>query len=87
MAVTWCSAASGPTGVSYALTLFDYHLTSIDLGYVHGSTLTLPRELSIVLGAFLALFVKLAGSYLWGIICFTIHQINVSSRVQDNIYH
>lgn len=41
----------------------------------------------MVLISFLALFVKLAGSYLWGIVCFAIHQISASSRVQDDIYH
>ncbi|KAL5378362.1 hypothetical protein PMIN06_004734 [Paraphaeosphaeria minitans] len=51
------------------------------------STLTLPTQWGIILTAFLALFIRLAGSYLWGIICFAIHQSNASSEPQDDTYH
>ncbi|PVH95128.1 hypothetical protein DM02DRAFT_691345 [Periconia macrospinosa] len=54
---------------------------------VHGAVLTLPRQWALILVAFMALFVKLAGSYLWGIICFAIHQANASSWHQDDMYH
>ena len=36
---------------------------------------------------FLALFIRLAGSYLWSIICFALHQANASSTNQDDTYH
>ncbi|KAJ4301904.1 hypothetical protein N0V90_004000 [Kalmusia sp. IMI 367209] len=51
------------------------------------STLTLPTQWGLILIAFLALFIRLAGSYLWSIICFVIHQSHASSANQDDTYH
>jgi hypothetical protein len=66
---------------------FQLYLTCVDTDYGQGPTLTLPKEWALILIAFLALLVKLAGSYLWGIVCFAIHQVNASSRPQDDVYH
>ncbi|KAF2689856.1 hypothetical protein K458DRAFT_382984 [Lentithecium fluviatile CBS 122367] len=56
-------------------------------GAIKGSMLTLPNEWALVLGAFIALFVKLGGEHLWRIICFVFHQINASPKMQDDIHH
>lgn len=52
-----------------------------------GTTLTLPKQWGVVLIAFLALFVRFAGSHLWNIVCFTMHQIRAAPGDQDDIYH
>ena len=62
-------------------------LTYADAEWGVRSTLTLPTEWGLILIAFLALFIRLAGSYLWSIICFILHQTNASSEVQDDTYH
>jgi hypothetical protein len=62
-------------------------LTSIGEGTIRGSTLTLPSQSGLIIVAFLALFVNLVGSHLWGIICFATHQANATSRKQDDTYH
>ncbi|OAG12918.1 uncharacterized protein CC84DRAFT_1227646 [Paraphaeosphaeria sporulosa] len=62
-------------------------LIRVDNNRATQSTLTLPTQWGIILTAFLALFIRLAGSYLWGIICFAIHQSNASSEPQDDTYH
>ncbi|KAF2186095.1 hypothetical protein K469DRAFT_777276 [Zopfia rhizophila CBS 207.26] len=56
-------------------------------GAVYGSTLTLPTSWGLVLASVLALFLKLAGEHLWGIICFAIHQLNSTPKKQDDMYH
>ncbi|KAF2184882.1 hypothetical protein K469DRAFT_633197 [Zopfia rhizophila CBS 207.26] len=56
-------------------------------GRYFGSTVTLPQESGFILIAFLALFVRFAGSHLWGVVCFTIHQIRATSSDQDDFYH
>jgi hypothetical protein len=56
-------------------------------GAVYGSTLTLPIQFGLVLTAFVALFVKVAGGYLWGIICFALHQSSASTGPADDIHH
>jgi hypothetical protein len=62
-------------------------LTFLDNEHAGQRTLTLPTQWGIILTAFLALFIRLAGSYLWGIICFVIHQSKASSENQDDTYH
>jgi hypothetical protein len=52
-----------------------------------GATLTLPKKWGTILIAFLALFVRFAGSHLWSIVCFALHQIRATSSDQDDIYH
>ena len=52
-----------------------------------GATLTLPKQWGVVLIAFLALFVRFAGSHLWNIVCFAVHQIRAAPSDQDGIYH
>lgn len=53
-------------------------------GKVNGSTLTLPTELGLILTAFMALFIKLAGGYMWGIVCFILHQYRASAALEDD---
>ncbi|KAE8349837.1 hypothetical protein BDV28DRAFT_52778 [Aspergillus coremiiformis] len=43
-------------------------------GLFRGATLTLPQEYAGLLTAFLAIFVSFAGTMMWRIICFIIHQ-------------
>lgn len=43
-----------------------------------GATLTLPRQWGVILIAFMALFIRFAGSHLWNIVCFVIHQIRAT---------
>ena len=62
-------------------------LTCSDANWGVRSTLTLPTEWGLILIAFLALFIRLAGSYLWSIICFILHQSHASSANQDDTYH
>ena len=64
-----------------------YILTSIGNGTIRGLTLTLPTEWSLILVGFFALFLHLASGHLWRTLCFIIHQINASSRIQDDLYH
>lgn len=52
-----------------------------------GATLTLPKQWGVVLIAFLALFVRFAGSHLWNIVCFAVHQTRATPNDQDDIYH
>jgi hypothetical protein len=49
--------------------------------------LTLPTQWGLILTAFIALFIKVVGGYLWGIICFALHQRIASPRPEDDIYH
>lgn len=62
-------------------------LTRSDADWGTRSTLTLPTNWGLILIAFLALFIRLAGSYLWSIICFVIHQAKASPHNQDDTYH
>lgn len=56
-------------------------------GSAGGSTLTLPTQWGLVLTAFIALFIKVVGTYLWGIICFALHQSTASSEPEDDTFH
>lgn len=56
-------------------------------GHVRGATLTTSITTGAILVAFLALFIQFTGSRLWGILRFTIHQIKVTKRPQDGLYH
>ena len=56
-------------------------------GYVRGATLTTTTSGGAILVAFLALFVQFTGSQLWGISRFIIHQIRVSNKSRDALYH
>lgn len=49
-------------------------------GPLQGPTITLTSTGGTVLVAFLALFVQYSGQKLWGIVCFTWHQLRVSQR-------
>jgi hypothetical protein len=52
---------------------------------VEGSTLTLPTQWGLILSAFIALFIKVVGGYLWGIFCFALHQSSASPQPEDDI--
>lgn len=56
-------------------------------GRVTGLTVTLSHRDGAFLTAFLALFVTFAGSKLWRITCFTLHQFLLSEKRQDGLYH
>ncbi|KAJ8105583.1 hypothetical protein OPT61_g10087 [Boeremia exigua] len=58
-----------------------------DSSFVHRATLTLPNEWGLILGSFFAMFIALSGSYLWDTVSFLIHQLNASSKAQDESYH
>ncbi|KAF1972970.1 hypothetical protein BU23DRAFT_147213 [Bimuria novae-zelandiae CBS 107.79] len=60
---------------------------NLDSDWGTRSTLTLPTQWGLILIAFLALFIRLSGSYLWSIILFVIHQSKASSANQDDTYH
>lgn len=47
----------------------------------------MPNQIGLVFGAFLALFVSLAGGHLWGIVCFITHQINATPARKDDTHH
>jgi hypothetical protein len=88
MAVTLSSADSGSIGVKPTPTLpLFYFLIQAGNGAIHGSTLTLPNAWGLILVGFLALFVKTTGEHLWGIVCYTTHQLNASQKLQDDIHH
>ena len=56
-------------------------------GYVKGATLTTTTTGGAILVAFLALFVQFTGSQLWGISRFIVHQVRVSNKSRDALYH
>ena len=56
-------------------------------GHVRGATLTTGITSGAILVAFLALLIQFTGVRLWGIVRFTIHQIKVTKKLQDGLYH
>lgn len=52
-----------------------------------GATLTLTRTNANLLIAFIAFFVTVVATHLWGIICFTIHYCYSSPEPRDGLYH
>lgn len=56
-------------------------------GLIRGATLTLPRDSGGLLIAFLALFVGLAGSCFWYILCYFLHQSRASREKKDALHH
>ncbi|KAE8383096.1 hypothetical protein BDV26DRAFT_287882 [Aspergillus bertholletiae] len=58
-------------------------------GRFRGATLTLPQEYAGLLTAFLAIFVSFAGTMMWRILSFIIHQANVThpSEKRDFLHH
>ena len=56
-------------------------------GLIQGSTVTLSTRNGAILIAFLALLVKFAGSQLWGIVKYSIHQHRASQSSRDGLYH
>ena len=61
--------------------------TNFNRGTVLGSTLTLTSRDGVLFIAFLALFVRLAGSRLWNIFRYIAHQLRSKSGPQDGLYH
>ncbi|KAL9105978.1 MAG: hypothetical protein Q9227_008933 [Pyrenula ochraceoflavens] len=56
-------------------------------GRATGSVITLTHRNGAFLTAFLAVFVTFAGSRLWRILCFVLHQFLLSKSAQDGLYH
>ncbi|KAF2261851.1 hypothetical protein CC78DRAFT_619046 [Lojkania enalia] len=54
---------------------------------VSGLTLTMSPSHGPLLIAFLALFVSVASSHLWHILCFTLHQSISTSSLRDGLHH
>jgi hypothetical protein len=60
---------------------------SIGQGRVMGATITIPSEYGLILVAILALFVRWAGSNVWGIICFILHQSFSTLDERDGLHY
>lgn len=56
-------------------------------GSIRGATLTLTQRDGGLLLAFLALFVTVAGTCFWRIVCFVLHHKLSSETSKDGIYH
>ena len=56
-------------------------------GSIRGATLTLTKRDGGLLLAFLALFVTIAGTCFWRIVCFVLHYKLSSESFKDGIYH
>lgn len=56
-------------------------------GRVRGSTITLTAENSAYLIAFIALFVRFAGSQLWSVLTFLVSFARSTEKPQDAVYH
>ncbi|KAF2456413.1 hypothetical protein BDY21DRAFT_393710 [Lineolata rhizophorae] len=57
-------------------------------GAISGATITVPSAYGAILVAFLALYVRLAGSHFWNIVCFFTHQLRSAPHLeQDGLYH
>ncbi|KAK0884416.1 hypothetical protein LTR87_001758 [Friedmanniomyces endolithicus] len=56
-------------------------------GQTFGSTLTLSSRGGLYLVAFLALFVRLTGNQLWGILCFAAFRIRAKSASRDGLFY
>ena len=61
--------------------------TNWSQGRIAGTTLTLPSQHGAYLVAFLALFVRFAGSHFWGLCCYACFQMRSSQVPRDGIYH
>lgn len=61
--------------------------TNWSYGSVRGATLTLTQRDGGLLLAFLALFVTVAGTCFWRIVCFILHYKLSSDTSKDGIYH
>lgn len=55
-------------------------------GSVLGATITTPIGSGNLLVAFLALYVRWAGTHLWEIICFALHQFEATSKTRDALH-
>lgn len=56
-------------------------------GRIGGATITLTRQEGQILTASLALFVTIAGTSFFRLICFALHWVSSSEAPQDGIYH
>lgn len=61
--------------------------TNWSYGKVLGSTLTLSKNNGLLLTAFLALYVRVAGGHLWNIVCFIIFLSRSSSEPRSGLFH
>ncbi|RAQ41928.1 hypothetical protein AFGD_001158 [Aspergillus flavus] len=75
--------------MSSANTVYTGVWTNWSHGRIRGATLTLPQEYAGLLTAFLAIFVSFAGTMMWRILCFIIHQNNTThpSEKRDFLHH
>ena len=53
----------------------------------YGATLTLSPPNAIVLASILAIFVQFAGSQVWKLVQFAIHQFRATAQPRDGLYH
>jgi hypothetical protein len=56
-------------------------------GAIAGATLTTSASHGKYLLAFLALFVGMVGSHMWGITCFCLHQFMSKNEPRDGLHH
>src|SRR2546430_328825 len=61
--------------------------TNWSKGKTYGATLTLSPSSALILVSILALFVQLAGSQMWKILQFAIHQFRATAQPRDGLYH
>ena len=59
----------------------------LDKGIYTGATFTLPSQTGLLLVAFVALFVRLSGSHLWGALRYIIHQFRATPHSKDGLSH
>ena len=81
------SLSSLSNGLLTDSTVYNGLWTNWSQGYVRGATLTTTTTGGAILVAFLALFVQFTSSQLWGISRFIIHQVRVSNKSRDALYH
>ena len=60
---------------------------SVGQGRVLGATITIPADHGLILVAVLALFVTWAGSHVWGITCFVLHQCRSTFDERDGLHY
>ena len=63
------------------------HWIDFSKGTFLGSTITLTASSGAVIVACLALYVDLAGVYLWSLFCYLLYQRRVSSDPKDGLHH
>ncbi|KAF7596858.1 hypothetical protein BBP40_012458 [Aspergillus hancockii] len=75
--------------MSDALSVYTGAWVNWSHGLVLGATVTLPQEYAGLLTAFLAIFVSFAGTMMWRILCFLIHQAYTTrpSESRDFLHH